>query len=97
MTNVAGVKDRRGQVVPILRAADAEAMLREGVVHGGMEPRVRAALRAVREGVRSVHIIDGSVPSALLLEVLTADGVGTALRSDAGPDFFADSRAYLAT
>jgi len=45
--------------------------------------------------VRSVHIIDGGVPSALLLEVLTAEGVGTALRSDAGPHFFADSRAYL--
>jgi acetylglutamate kinase len=97
MTNVAGVKDRHGQVVPILKAADAEAMLREGIVHGGMEPRVRAALRAVREGVRSVHIIDGSVPSALLLEVLTPDGVGTALRSDADVEFFADSRAYLAT
>ena len=96
MTNVAGVNDRRGQVVPILKAGDAEAMLREGVIHGGMEPRVRAALRAVREGVRSVHIIDGSVESALLLEVLTAEGVGTAVRSDAEPDFFADSRAYLA-
>lgn len=96
MTNVAGVKDRSGQVVPILKAGDAEAMLREGIIHGGMEPRVRAALRAVREGVRSVHIIDGSVESALLLEVLTAEGVGTAVRSDAVPDFFADSRAYLA-
>lgn len=95
MTNIGGVKDRDGRVVPILKASDAEAMLREGVVHGGMEPRVRAALRAVREGVRSVHIIDGSVPSALLLEVLTAEGVGTALRSDGGRDFFADSRAYL--
>ena len=41
MTNVAGVNDRRGQVVPILKAGDAEAMLREGVIHGGMEPRVR--------------------------------------------------------
>jgi len=96
MTNVEGVKDRYGRVVPILKARDAEAMLRDGVVHGGMEPRVTAALRAVREGVRSVHIIDGSVESALLLEVLTAEGVGTAVRSDAMPDFFADSRAYLA-
>ena len=95
MTNVAGVKGRNGHVVPILKAADAEALVREGVVHGGMEPRVTAALRAVREGVRSVHIIDGSVPSALLLEVLTAEGVGTALRSDTDPDFFADSQSYL--
>jgi acetylglutamate kinase len=60
-----------------------------------MLPRVEAALAAVREGVRSVHIIDGATPSALMLEVLTADGVGTAVRSDAGPHFFEDSRAYL--
>ena len=53
------------------------------------------AVQAVREGVRSVHIIDGGVPSALMLEVLTADGVGTAVRSDAGPHFLEDSRAYL--
>src|SRR5437773_1379113 len=66
-----------------------------GVVEGGMRPRVTAALRAVREGVRSVHIIDGGVPSALLLEVLTAEGVGTAVRADTGPHFLDDSRGYL--
>ena len=60
-----------------------------------MEPRVAAALRAVREGVRSVHIIDGGVPSALLLEVLTAEGVGTAVRSDAGPISSRTAAAYL--
>ena len=61
-----------------------------------MRPRVTAALAAVREGVRSVHIIDGGVDSALLLEVLTNEGVGTAVRSDAGPHFLADSRSYFA-
>ena len=55
-----------------------------------------AALAAVREGVRSVHIIDGGVGSALLLEVLTNSGIGTAMRSDAGPHFLADSRSYFA-
>jgi len=80
---------------PILTAREAQALLDEGVIAGGMTPRVTAAVRAVREGVRSVHIIDGGVPSALLLEVLTAAGVGTAVRSDSGPHFFADSRAYL--
>jgi acetylglutamate kinase len=95
MTNIAGVLGRDGQVLPILKASDADALLRDRVVHGGMEPRLVAAVRAVREGVRSVHIVDGSVPNALLLEVLTAAGVGTAVRSDAEPDFFADTRAYL--
>jgi len=93
MTNIAGVTDRSGQVAPILTAAQADALLRDGIVHGGMVPRVTAALRAVREGVRSVHIIDGSLPSSLLLEVLTAEGVGTALRADAEDGFFADGRA----
>jgi hypothetical protein len=46
--------------------------------------------------VRSVHIIDGGVPSALLLEALTDSGVGTAVRSDAGPHFLEDSRTYFA-
>jgi acetylglutamate kinase len=95
MTNIAGVLGRDGKVAHILTASEADALLREHVVSGGMEPRLRAALRAVREGVRSVHIIDGSVPSALLLEVLTAAGVGTAVRSDVDQNFFADSRAYL--
>jgi acetylglutamate kinase len=95
MTNVPGVRDRSGKLVYILRAAEAEAFLRDGVVDGGMRPRVTAALQAVREGVRSVHIIDGGVPSALLLEILTAEGVGTALRSDSGPQFLEASRDYL--
>ncbi len=95
MTNVPGVLDRDGKVAHILTANAADELLRDHVVHGGMEPRLIAALRAVREGVRSVHIIDGGVPSALLLEVLTAEGVGTAVRTDDGPHFFADSRAYL--
>lgn len=95
MTNVPGVRDRSGKLVYVLPAAEAEAFLRDGVVDGGMRPRVTAALQAVREGVRSVHIIDGGVPSALLLEILTAEGVGTALRSDTGPHFLEASRDYL--
>jgi acetylglutamate kinase len=95
MTNIAGVLGRDGKLAYIMQAAEADALLRDNVVQGGMRPRVTAALQAVREGVRSVHIIDGGVSSALLLEVLTAEGVGTAVRSDEGPHFLADSRAYL--
>jgi acetylglutamate kinase len=95
MTNIAGVHGPDGKLVYIITASEAESLLRDGVVQGGMVPRVSAALDAVREGVRSVHIIDGGVPSALLLEVLTAAGVGTAVRSDAGPHFLEDSKAYL--
>ena len=95
MTNVPGIRDRGGKLVYILKARDAEALLRDGMVDQGMKPRLEAALRAVREDVRSVHIIDGGVPNALLLEVLTAQGVGTAVRGDSGPDFLEDSRGFL--
>jgi acetylglutamate kinase len=97
MTNVPGVFDRDGKLAFVLTASDADALLRDGAVAEDMQPRLIAALAAVREGVRSVHIIDGGVPNALLLEVLTNSGVGTALRSDAGPHFLADSRSYFAS
>jgi len=95
MTNAPGIRDRGGKLVYILKAREAESLLSDGAVDEGMKPRLAAALRAVREDVRSVHIIDGGVPSALLLEVLTAQGVGTAVRSDSGPDFLEDSRGFL--
>lgn len=95
MTNAPGIRDRGGKLAYILKARDAEALLRDGMVDETMKPRLEAALRAVREDVRSVHIIDGGVPSALLLEVLTAQGVGTAVRGDSGPDFLEDSRGFL--
>jgi acetylglutamate kinase len=96
MTNVPGVHDRDGKLAFVLYATEAEALLREGVIPPELRPRLTAALSAVREGVRSVHIIDGGVPSALLLEVLTNSGIGTAVRSDAGPHVLADSRSYFA-
>ena len=95
MTNVPGVRGRDGRLAYVLTANEVESLLAEGVIDDAMLPRVTAALAAVREGVRSVHIIDGGVDSALLLEVLTNEGVGTAVRSDAGPHFLADSRSYL--
>jgi len=95
MTNIDGVRGRDGKLVYILTASDAQSLLRDDVVQGGMRPRLTAALDAVSEGVHSVHIIDGGVPSALLLEVLTAEGVGTAVRPDTGAHFLEDSKAYL--
>jgi len=89
------VYGQNGKLAYVLTASEAEALLRDGTVQGEMGTRLTAALAAVREGVRSVHIIDGSVESALLLEVLTNSGVGTALRSDAGPHFLADSKSYF--
>ena len=92
MTNVPGILDRSGKLVYILKAGAAEALLDDGTVAGGMRPRLSAALQAVREGVRSVHIIDGGVPSALLLEVLTAQG--SARRCDRPGPNSEDSRGF---
>jgi acetylglutamate kinase len=95
MTNAAGLVDRRGKLAFVLTASEVAALLAEGAVAADLVPRAQAAVDAIRDGVRSVHIIDGGVASALLLEVLTAEGVGTAVRSDDGPHFLEDSRAYL--
>jgi len=97
MTNVPGVVDGDGRIAFVLTAREAEALLARGAVDDATRPKLTAALAAVREGVRSVHIIDGGLPNALLLEVLTNSGIGTAVRSDAGPHFLEDSRSYLAT
>ncbi len=83
LTDVEGVLDAAGELVSELSAARAAAMLRDGSVSGGMIPKVVAALRALAGGA-TVHIIDGRVEHALLLELLTDTGVGTMLR--AAPD-----------
>src|SRR5438067_13629956 len=95
MTNVAGIPGEDGRLAYILTANEAEMLMRRRPMHDALLQRLGAALDAVREGVRSVHIIDGGVPSALLLEVLTSEGVGTAVRADTGPHFLDDSRGYL--
>jgi acetylglutamate kinase len=96
MTNSPGVLDRQGKLITGLTASEIEELFSDGTIQGGMQPKLRAALEAVKNGVKSAHIIDGRVPNALLLEVLTSEGVGTTIRSDEGPHFFADSRRYFA-
>jgi acetylglutamate kinase len=84
LTNTPGVLDRDGRVVRALGQTDATRLIAEGVISGGMLPKVRAALDAVNSGVHSVHIIDGRVAHAVLLEVLTDHGVGTLIRAARG-------------
>jgi len=95
LTNTAGVLDRDGRLLHNVTASDVERLSEDGTAHGGMLPKLDAALHAVRHGVRSVHVVDGRVPNALLLEVLTSDGVGTTILPDDAPQFLADSRRYL--
>jgi acetylglutamate kinase len=80
LTDVEGVLDRDGKLRPQLSVADAEAALRDGSIQGGMIPKLEGCVRAVREGVRAAHVIDGRLPHALLLEIFTDTGVGTLVR-----------------
>ncbi len=80
LTNTPGVVDADGQLLTGLSAADVERLIAEGVIHGGMLPKINCALDAVRAGVRTAHIIDGRVEHAVMLEIFTDEGVGTLLR-----------------
>ena len=85
MTNTTGVLDRHGKLLTGLTASEIEALFADGTIHGGMLPKIGSALDAVKNGVKSSHIIDGRVAHALLLEVLTNQGVGTMIRADDAP------------
>jgi acetylglutamate kinase len=80
MTDVEGVKTKSGDMVRSLDAPEAERMIADGVITGGMIPKVRCALDAVQMGVEKVHILDGRRRHAILLEIFTDQGVGTEIR-----------------
>jgi acetylglutamate kinase len=82
LTNTPGVLDKNGTLLTGLTASEIEALFADGTIHGGMLPKIGSALEAVKNGVKSSHIIDGRVEHALLLEVLTNEGVGTMIRAD---------------
>jgi acetylglutamate kinase len=82
MTNTTGVLDKKGTLLTGLTASEIEALFGDGTIHGGMLPKIGSALDAVKNGVKSSHIIDGRVEHALLLEVLTNEGVGTMIKAD---------------
>ncbi|NDV11938.1 acetylglutamate kinase [Crenobacter caeni] len=77
MTNTPGVLDKEGQLLTKLTAQRVDELFADGTIHGGMLPKIASALDAAKSGVGAVHIIDGRVPHALLLEIMTAAGVGT--------------------
>jgi len=81
MTNTPGVLDKEGKLLTGLTPKKIDDLVAKGVISGGMLPKIGSALDAARNGVRSVHIIDGRIPHALLLEVLTDQGVGTLIKS----------------
>ncbi len=81
LTNTPGVLDKSGKLLTGLTPRKVDDLVGKGVISGGMLPKIGSVLDAARAGVKSCHIIDGRVPHALLLEVLTDEGVGTVIRS----------------
>jgi len=77
LTNVSGLKSKEGKVLTGLTASQVNDLIEDGTIHGGMLPKIRCALNAVENGVRTSHIIDGRVANACLLEIFTDEGVGT--------------------
>ena len=81
LTNAPGVLDQEGKLLTGLTPKMVDALFADGTISGGMLPKISSALDAAKNGVRSVHIVDGRVEHALLLEILTDEGVGTLIRS----------------
>ena len=81
LTNTPGVLDKNGQLLTELSAREVDALFADGTISGGMLPKISGALDAAKSGVNAVHVIDGRVPHALLLEILTDQAFGTMIRS----------------
>jgi acetylglutamate kinase len=77
MTDTEGVQRKNKKLIPELTQKEANKLIKSGIIHGGMLPKVTCCLDALKLGVRKTHIIDGRVKHALLLELLTEEGVGT--------------------
>jgi len=77
LTDVSGVQDKDGNVIYEMTAAQASKMIEDGTISGGMIPKVRGCVEATMQGVNRVHIIDGRILHAILLEIFTDAGIGT--------------------
>ena len=81
LTNTVGVLDPEGKLLTGITTGETDQLVEQGIIHGGMLPKVRCALDAVKAGVKTGHIIDGRVKHSVLLELLTDTGVGTLIKA----------------
>ena len=82
LTDVSGVLDRSGHLIPRLSVSQARALIADGTVSGGMIPKIETCIDAVERGVEGVVILDGRVPHSILLELFTDHGAGTLVHAD---------------
>ena len=81
LTNTPGVLNQKGELISTITPQQIDDLIANGTLHSGMLPKINSALDAARLGVKSVHIIDGRVEHALLLEILTSHGFGTLIKN----------------
>ena len=80
MTDIAGLmrdKDDPDSLIRKINVSEAGVLIRDGIIQGGMIPKVECCIEAIRQGVKKVFIIDGRIPHAILIETLTDEGIGT--------------------
>ena len=80
MTDIAGIlrdKDDPSSLIQVIKAKDADKLYEEGIVSGGMIPKVQCCVDAINSGVKKVFIIDGRIPHSIIIEMLTDEGAGT--------------------
>jgi len=77
LTNVSGIMDNKGTLISTLTESEAKKLIKKEIISSGMIPKVMCAIEALHEGVQKVHIIDGTVEHALILEIFTDTGIGT--------------------
>ncbi|MBQ2733519.1 MAG: acetylglutamate kinase [Clostridia bacterium] len=85
MTDIAGIlrdKDDPASLIPELTVSEAQALREQGIISGGMIPKVECCIEALREGVKNVTILDGRIPHSILMELLTDEGAGTMVTGD---------------
>ncbi len=82
MTDICGIlrdKDDPSTLIPVINVSEAPQLMREGIISGGMIPKIECCIEAIRRGVGKVFVMDGRVPHSILIEILTDEGIGTML------------------
>ena len=80
MTDIAGLlrdKDDESTLIPVVQVSQVISLKRDGIISGGMIPKIDCCVEAVRRGVNRAHIIDGRIPHSILIEILSDEGIGT--------------------
>ena len=91
LSDIEGVykdKDDPSTLISELHVKEAESLISEGYVGGGMIPKLRNCIDAIEHGVNRVHILDGRIPHSLLLEIFTNKGIGTAILREDGEKYY---------